>query len=710
MLNHPPLRHFPLACLAFGASLAAQDLQAPPATVGLARDPVVFDQPGDGRLWAVGATYKASFGAEGFVYVPFFGSAAPRNHPVHFVLRAVRVGGRDLPFTQDAAPVRAGTRVTFDRGAVREVYELTGDGVEQVFVVDGDRQGDVEVELQVVTDLVEDATRPGLQFGNALGHVTYGTAYLVDGAHKSEIPVALHDHVLRLSVPAAQRVPGAVVIDPVIRTEAMTPTQMASDNPDIAYDATTDRYLATWVHVFSQADHDVVAELRTGDGRAVPGSFKLLDPTTTMFTWPRVANLASADRFLVTMERFRPDDPPGRQYTVWGRTIDAASPFVTSGQIQINSASTTNENNADVGGDPGSGTNWLVVWVSGENIVGKLVSADGVPSPVTIPIDTGSRLTIHPQVSLSNGNGLTPRPRWCVAYQLRATEVNWDVYAAAVDLAGTVVVPPRQVASAGNDLYPHVSSPLTDAGDDVRYLIIWERLDNGGALIARLATPNLSLSNEFDLTRRYGFSRTYSRVDSDGSRFAVTCRIGDSLRIGTLAWVADDLVQHDVLQNLGPASMPYIASKRSGGGPNTDYGVVLIAPQTPPRAAITFYEGRPEAGGWSIRPTNCGLGINSHGRPSLGNVVEFALGSTGTDLAGVLLGIPHPAILLCSTCRLGLDPTQALIPFPTPMSLRLPNEPRFVGVTLSVQGFALGSGPCAPAQLRLSDTIDFTIQ
>jgi hypothetical protein len=704
--------HAPLACLALGALLPAQAHDDAPAIPRMAptRDAVAFDQQADGRIWALGSTYKAAFGADGFVYVPFFGSSAPRNYPVQFVLRAVRVGGHALPLPASATPARAGTRVTLERGAVREMYDLAADQVEQVFAIDGAQPGDVEVDVEVITELAEDASKAGLQFGNELGHVGYGTAYLVDGARKSEIATTLSGRTLRLHVPASARGTGPVVIDPIINTVNLTPTLMASDNPDVAYDATTDRFCATWAHVFSQADHDVVAELRTGTGEAIAGSFKLIDSTQEMFTWPRIANLNSADRFLITMERFRASEPVGRQYTVWGRTLDAPSPFNMNNAFQISAPSTTNENNADVGGDSGTGTNWMVVWVSGHDIVGRLVGANGTLGAVTIPIDSRLNTTIHPQISLSNGNGLTATPRWCVAYQLLNGTTDWDCYATVLDLAGNVS-PSRSVATNGDDLYPHVSSPLTDVGGNLRFMISWERFSPTPGLIARVVPADLStIGPEFDLTRRYGFSQTFSRIDSDGARFAVACKIGTSLRIGTLAFVNNDLVLHEAPQSIGSGDQPYIASKRSGGGPNTEYGVVYIAPSTPPRAAFVHYQGRSPAGGFSRRSANCGVSISTTGQPFAGNNVQFTLSNTGTDLALLLLGMPAPVSTLCGTCRLGLDVSQFLLTFTSPMTLPLPSDPRFVGATLAVQGFALGSGPCAPAALRTSDVIDFTIQ
>src|SRR5262245_18458062 len=99
--------------------------------------------------------------------------------------------------------------------------------------------------------------------------------------------------MLRLRVPSARRGPGPVVIDPVITPRTFAPTLMASEVPDIAYDVSTDRWLVTWVHVFSATDHDVYAELRTASGDPVAGGFRLIDNTTQSLSFPRCANLNS---------------------------------------------------------------------------------------------------------------------------------------------------------------------------------------------------------------------------------------------------------------------------------------------------------------------------------------------------------------------------------------------------------------------------------
>ena len=46
---------------------------------------------------------------------------------------------------------------------------------------------------------------------------------------------------------------------------------------------------------------------------------------------------------------------------------------------------------------------------------------------------------------------------------------------------------------------------------------------------------------------------------------------------------------------------------------------------------------------------------------------------------------------------------------PTPYHWPVPYVPAMVGVTLSAQGFSVGSGPCL-GQLKLTDALDFTLR
>ena len=65
-------------------------------------------EPGDGRLWAVGANYKASFGNDGVLYVPITGSADVVPTPVRFRLDGATVAGQALEISAPGAASRAG--------------------------------------------------------------------------------------------------------------------------------------------------------------------------------------------------------------------------------------------------------------------------------------------------------------------------------------------------------------------------------------------------------------------------------------------------------------------------------------------------------------------------------------------------------------------------------------------------------------------------
>src|SRR5687768_4965836 len=85
---------------------------------------LVAENGADGRVWARGRAYKASFGQDGFTFLPAFGASAPRNYPVELDLGSVAVGGRELERSTVPRVSRAGKIVTLDHGALREVYLL----------------------------------------------------------------------------------------------------------------------------------------------------------------------------------------------------------------------------------------------------------------------------------------------------------------------------------------------------------------------------------------------------------------------------------------------------------------------------------------------------------------------------------------------------------------------------------------------------------
>lgn len=681
---------------------------------------VAFDRPGDDHLWVRGSNYKASFGRDGFVYVPFLGSQAPRNFPLHFVLREVRVGGMALALPS-AEPQQDGHRITFARGGVREIYDVRLDTVEQTFVVDTALAGDVEIELEVRSELREDAAREGIQFGNELGCVEYGQAHVVVGDLQVPVPTVCEGDTIRIHVPAAQRGAGPLVVDPIIQTSAPTVGSGESGSPDIAYDVDTDCYLVVWQQVYSAADLDVWSQRFDGSGNFIAGSLLAIDFTATSHGVPRVANLNSFDRWLVVFERY---DAALARYQIWGRMRLANLPSQMSTFLEISSPAFAGDCRApDVGGDPGTGLGthqWLIVWTRelsaiDHDIHARTMAGDGTPGINTLFLENSAN-TIYslPSISQSNAGGLSATPRWMVAYQYRFSATDWDVYGCALNQFGVVTTSNTAVdTSIQSDLVPSVSSAATDfTGSDPLFLLTYERQAPQEARARLLSAGFVNQIPPVSLTASFGFGPFWVRTDSDGCRFAVTSgSTSGVISVATLAYTGSALVLHEAPQVLAATPFyPRIASKRSGGGVTSDHGLAYVDTNwAPDRIVMAAYEGR-AANAVQRRVMGCnGLGIDVVGRAELGHSLTFTQSNTGTDIPGHVLGNPFPASnVLCPFCLVGVDLAGPTILYLGNPSVLLPCDASLVGHWYSVQGFALGSGPCL-LDLRFSDTIDFLI-
>lgn len=686
-------------------------------------DRVLFDQPGDGRIWARGASYKASFGADGFAYVPFFGAEAPRNFPVHFELRAVRVGGEELAL-QAAESTLSGNSVSIARGPVLERYDLAIDRVAQTIVVDCAWSGDVEVELQVVSELREDTERAGLQFGNDLGTVEYGAAHVVTASGLIPVSTTFVGGAIRIMVPAALRTGYRLVIDPILQSSPTSPPIPSANeyNPDIAYDATTDEYLVVWESPFSAGDSDIFSERRTGTGTQVAGSGVTLELSAQDATLPRVANLNAYDRFLTVYQMV----DSAAHSRIWGRARDAGSQAVGAPFQISESFIAGNCYNADIGGDPSpaaSGNQWLVVWerefsANDFDIHGRRVNFNATFQGTTLLIENSSASVFRrPSISQSNGNGLHGSPMWLVAYDLRFNATDYDIFAAALSQSGVVVPSTAVDTSAADDEFAWVSTPATDFGGSAPlFMLGYQHLNAPAHATVRLLRPSslgifINEINPVDLTTLLATTGSYVRCESDGNRFAVVASIGNYL--ATLAFTSTQLVVHEGAQPLpGLPAYTRLVSKRSAGGPRTEYCAVDEDRSfNPYRIMVTSYSGHAPGSGVTRRTLACnGLHIDSSGRAFLGEQLNFALTNTGSDIPGFAFGAPIAASVgLCPQCPIGVDVASAIVIVGASLAVPILTTSSLVGAQFSVQGFGLGSGPCI-ATLHFSDALDFTVQ
>jgi hypothetical protein len=159
------------------------------APLGIAFDApvasVLYDEPGDGRLWALGASWKASFGAEGVVYYPRVGADEPRRLPHALSPESVTIGGQPVAFERSAHATRDGDRVEIRRGAFTERYDLGPDVIEQSFVFDSlPRSGGLRLCIPVASDLDVVETEAGLEFRSDRGRIEYSHAGVVDATGK----------------------------------------------------------------------------------------------------------------------------------------------------------------------------------------------------------------------------------------------------------------------------------------------------------------------------------------------------------------------------------------------------------------------------------------------------------------------------------------------------------------------------------------------
>lgn len=301
-----------------------------PLEAGIAKAPLQemrsrlhYSEEPDGE-WVRGLTFKARASKDGFTYIPFLGSHAPRNFPVEFRLASAELGGRELALDPVAAVSRTGDRFVLDRGPVEVIYDVELDQVEQSFAVDAaGAEGDLVLRLDVQTELARRGDGAGFRFDGSLGSVRYGEATVLDGAgRQAAVPSRLEGDQLILRVPASflRESQGLVVVDPVISTFTVDDYFGNQMGPDVAYDYSNNVYCYVYSDQFSMQDFDVYYRAMTPDGVVRHEGFIEVGPA--IWTGPKVANANQSNKFLIVAHA---DTHEGS--TIRGRLLDAGTGF-----------------------------------------------------------------------------------------------------------------------------------------------------------------------------------------------------------------------------------------------------------------------------------------------------------------------------------------------------------------------------------------------
>jgi hypothetical protein len=696
---------------------------------------VLFDAPGDGSQWAVTARYKAGFDSEGMQFVPFLGSQAERNFPVRFTLAGAYRTDGELPLAAVRAPVRHGKSVDLDHGSLIERYEVGLQGVEQTFVLGAPLpgNGDLVLRVRVTTELEPDQGSGGLSFRNELGRVGYGAAFVRDAVSANK-PVAqrFDGDCIELRVPAAT-LAGAtypITIDPLVAAFPVTAQPIVEHRPDIAWDAIANRYCVVWEQDFSATDHDVWSQLFDVSGAPVQNGLQAIDATTSNWTRPRCA--VTTGYVLTVAAR----GPVGRRQ-VWGRQLYVPQPGVIGNPflIAVNHVGTSEVYNADVGGATPmiGGGSWLVVYEQsvvdvGRSIIGQRIQ-NGQLNGASFVIEPFGDAH-NPAVARSTGDVPSNDAGWPVVWQRTTLRSDDDIWGTVV-AASQGVNPPFAIdTSTRHDTNPVVSS-IADPipGGQRLFLVAWEgqvgASDHDIFVRAMSVAGNLSIGptnvSALDAGSR-ARDQVLPHLDCDGSRFALACaEAQDAQNLDICMWtlginngqsLSVSEGRTSIASSAQPETGPRVFANHSAEPFDSSARYAVVWEQAGDVVAAR-YDGFGN-GGYSLRPTGCSqLGMTYGSRPVIGGSISAALQNAGGDACLMAVSAPVPSQALgCGTCQLGIDLNGALILATRGVSFPVPNDSVYVGLQVSVQGAAIGTGgyPCIDSQVRFSDTVDITIQ
>ncbi|MCC7062775.1 MAG: hypothetical protein IT456_08230 [Planctomycetes bacterium] len=703
--------------------------QLPPAAVA-DLDTVAVDTADPSTLWAAGPTWKASFAADGTLFVPCFGATAPRNFPARLARATVHVGGKLLT-TETKAPVYIGDAVQFAGPAFTERYVLSLSGIEQQFVLPTlPNRGAITVDVPFTSELAVQATGGGFRFVGEHGSFGYGRAVAIDAAgRRCELATDRTDRGFRIVVPqgfvANATLP--LLIDPLIgAVTAVTTDTKAIASTDIAWHEGMNTHCMVWERVFSATDSDVYA--RYLDANMQPTGTQLtIDSTLDSWRMPRIAGVGSASlitgKFLVVAQKSTGNVAP---FTGTARMIMGTPPGLGTAFALF--APGVEVYSLDVGGDPsGSGFRFCIVAEtsfggSSHDIAAEL--RDGFGALITSAyLDSSPGLEMAPQISKSCGMPGGNTQGWGIAYLRRSgPSQNQPLFTCVSrNLVPTATAAPLNIQVPALNGAIAVSSP-TDDSQGRQYAVI-ATYDSGsteyarGGVFDRFGTQ-VATSGGWNM-----FAKVIGepQIDSDGTRFLCAIPNGspssanqrevDFYLLGingtSVSW--DDTSSANTTNDVAPS----VASRRSGGGPERLYGLGWVENLAPSGARVvgSNFDGIQEGAQFAVRYTSCGgLGFLSSGSTVLGGSVDLML-ATNTGLVGWVVGLPYNlALPICPGCIQGADGSAVL---GQSYSFAVPRNAAFVGMSISFQGFQFlptpGNGACL-AQINLSNTLDATIR
>lgn len=697
-------------------------------------DRVRFDQPrSDGPLWALGRSWKASFDSHGFTVIPFFGSEAPRNYPLHLSLAGATVGGEPLPL-QAGAPRRDATTVLTTHGALTEVVETAVDHLEQSFVFDSlPNRGAIVVDVRIDSELAASYIAGGLRFANALGHVDYTKAIAVD-ASGQRLPLQIEwtGSSARMEIPASfvEQAQLPLVLDPTLNYWYLLgsgTTQLQHDSDVASIQVLGGRKLMVWQRQWSVTDQDCFGLLFDGNLGLIATDFAI-DFTSQDWRHISIAGSNYAQNFLLAAEI-----RSGALSYIGGRTIAADATLGALFDIERDGVVglAGNNHHPAVGADPYFGAGRYTVAFQKQNAGGaeiyvKQVSTAGaLVTTLPVQLSVAPSQASRPSISKSCGQSNGQPAHWLVTWQqpYPSAPNDAEVHGRFVYWSGSVNGAAFGIGlTVGEETAPASCSPIDASG--VRYWpICYEWASSPGQpreIRCHLLRLDGSLQTNFTVSN--GAPGTDCRepsADSDGTRFVVGMSKGlasapQAVEAVTVAYLpAPNAFRVDERSTLSTLSQDSygqtsICAEYSGGSTFTSRYAVSFTEQTLNTFRLAVFAGHSGSTAFfATRPTQCGsLPIAASGSPTIGGTVTIDVASSG--FAGTLFGFPGniPINAGCS-CLIGVD--QGITFVGNQLVWNVPLNAAYVGLPLAVQGWTFAGSQCLGA-IDISDTVDFTIR
>ncbi len=706
---------------------------------GEAAKRVQFDRPrADGPLWALGRAWKGSFDGQGFTVIPFFGTNAPQNFPLRLQLAQATVGGEPLPLV-DGEPVVTDTTVRTARGSLTEVIDTQLDSLEQSFVFDSlPNRGAIAVDVRITSDLVPTPIANGLRFANEYGHVDYTKAIAVDAkGQRLPLDIVWTGSCAHMEIPAAfvEQAQLPIVLDPILNywfalASGIAQLQHDSDVASIQASSLGGRTLLIWQRQWSVTDQDCFGLMFDGNLGLVQTDF-IIDFTTEDWGKVAVAGNNYAQNFLVVAE-IRIPVFLGSVWFIGGRGVSASAAVGGVFNIERDGVVGLPGNNfhPDVGSDPYYGVGrYTVVFNKRSGFTSdiyykQVTSAYGLVTTNPIALDLSTNDESKPSISKSCGQSNGLAANWFVTWQRTypSSPFDQEVYGRYITWNGAVAGSEFGIGlTIGEETAPSPSSPIDANG--VRYWpVCYEYTSTLGQprdILCRLYRGDGGLQANFTVSNNVpGSDDRDPEVDSDGTRFVTCFTTGTSGYpqgvegvTSAFLWATNSFRVDDrsglltsSLDNYGQCN---ISADFSGGSGMSPRYFLSFSEQASNTFRLEVFGGYLGGTFFTTRASQCGsLPISVSGSPVIGQTVTVTVGNG--PLSGTILGVPGfiPLNVLGCNCWQGVDQGVYL---GNPLVWTVPNNPAYVGIVLSAQGWTIVGSQCL-GFVDLSDTIDFTVR